>query len=136
MLYGKGVGIDSTSSLVLRDLVSLSDLIFNKKHREDYRLNWRKKPVLPMEEINSSYYVRLPCVDKPGVIGQMAGIFGKHGINIGSAHAEVEQELGPDLGFVHTFVDHAKEMNVMKALNQIQKLDIMRDKIKFFRIYS
>ncbi|MBN2426546.1 MAG: homoserine dehydrogenase [Calditrichaceae bacterium] len=136
MLYGKGVGIEATSSLVLRDIISLSNLIYNTKRRIDYSINSKNKPIMTMDDIKSSYYVRFTCEDKPGVIGQITSIFGDFNINISSAHAEIDEEFGPEnAGYVHIFIDHAREKDVMLALDKIQQLTIMQNKIKYFRIF-
>jgi homoserine dehydrogenase len=136
MLYGKGVGIEATSSLVLRDVVALSNLVYNFKRKSNYVLNWQNKPVLSMDEIVSSYYIRYSCVNKPGVFGQITRILGDNGINITSAHAEVDKDTAPDIGIVHIFVDEARELDLKNALEKIQKLEIIHSDSKFFRIFS
>ena len=89
---------------------------------------------MPIEDIRSSYYVRFPCHDKPGVIGSIATALGNYDINIGSAHAEVEKDSPAKTGFVHILIDDALEQDVLKAIDEISKLDLVRDEIKFFRI--
>jgi len=134
IIYGKGVGIEATSSLLIRDIVSVANLIYDAPRKDPYRLNWNDKPVMPMDEIISSYYIRLPCHDRPGVIGKITSVLGKFKINIGSAHAEIDMQSPMQMGFVHILVDHAKEKDVQKAMNEISNLDLMREKIKYYRI--
>jgi len=134
IIYGKGVGIEATSSLLIRDIVSVANLIYDAPRKDPYRLNWNDKPVMPMDEIISSYYIRFPCHDRPGVIGKITSVLGKFKINIGSAHAEIDMQSPMQMGFVHILVDHAKEKDVQKAMNEISNLDLMREKIKYYRI--
>ncbi|MGD9488370.1 MAG: homoserine dehydrogenase [Calditrichaceae bacterium] len=135
MIYGKGVGIESTSSLLLRDIVEIGTRLYHRPTKVNYQLSWNNKPVLPIKEIQTSYYLRFPCVDKPGVIGQIANILGQYSINIGSAHAEVDKKANNDsFGFVHIFVDNSKEKDIHEALDKIRELDIIKDRIKLFRI--
>lgn len=134
MLYGKGVGIEATSSVILRDIVEIANLVYHSPRKGTYRLDWNDKPVIPIDEIRSSYYVRFPCHDKPGVIGSIATILGSFDINIGSAHAEVDEDSPSKQGFVHILIDDAVERDVVYSITEISKLDLVRDEIKFFRI--
>ena len=131
MVYGRGVGIKPASSSILSNLIALGNLLrYASSKRVSYRLSWNKKPLLPMDEVESAYYLRFPCLDVPGVVGQITTILGKHKINIGSAHADVEEGIG----FVHILIDLARESSIRLALKEIEKLDVIRDKIKLIRI--
>lgn len=134
MIYGKGVGIEATSSLLLRDIVGMANLMFHSASKDRYRLDWNEKPIRPIEDIECSYYLRFPCIDKPGVIGKITSMLGEYNINIGSAHAEVDKTHASHLGFVHILVDQALERDIKDALNEIEKSDFIKDRIKFFRI--
>jgi homoserine dehydrogenase len=134
MLYGKGVGIESVGSLILRDIVAIASNIYHTPVKFDYTLARNKKPVMPIEDIQSSYYLRFPCLDKPGVIGKITSALGRYNINICSAHAESYKKPSAEMGHVHIFVDKAQEKNIYKAIDHISKLDIMLDKIKYYRI--
>ncbi|MHB2150475.1 homoserine dehydrogenase [Calditrichota bacterium LG25] len=135
MVYGKGVGLDATSSLILRDLLFLGNIIRSSPRRLDmYYLNWNDKPVAKIEDVESAYYIRFPCQDKPGVIGLIATILGKNKINIASAHAEVEKTYANSIGFVHILIDRAKEKQVLKSIRDVEALNITKGKVKLFRI--
>lgn len=134
IIHGKGVGIEASSSLIIRDIINLAKVILNGQHNDPYRLDWNEKSVKPMEEIISSYYIRFPCQDRPGVIGLIATVLGKHKINIGSAHAQVDYDSPSKMGFVHILIDHARENDITMALTEIAQLDIIRGRIKLYRI--
>jgi homoserine dehydrogenase len=87
-----------------------------------------------MEEVETSYYVRFPCVNRPGVIGEIARILGNFNINISSAHAEVDKAGSADFGYVHIFIEKAREKAILEATDTIKNLDIVQERIKFFRI--
>ena len=88
MVYGLGIGTNPTSSLIIRDLIELGNLIYSNSKRQSFHFNWNNKPVLDINEIRTSYYVRFPCIDRPVVMGEVTTIIGTHNINITSAHAE------------------------------------------------
>ena len=135
MMYGRGVGIEPASSLILRDLLLIGERIRQTASpKSSFRLGWNPKPIMPMDEIVSAYYLRFPCVDRPGVVGKITTVLGDNGINIGSAHAEVNKTHSEELGYVHILIDEAKEASINRALDQIRSLDIMLGPIKLYRI--
>ncbi len=135
MMYGRGVGIEPASSLILRDLILIGErLRQTSSPKASFRLGWNPKPVMPMDEILSAYYLRFPCVDKPGVVGKITTVLGENGINIASAHAEVNKEHTEELGYVHILIDEAKEASIKRALAMIEQLDLMLGPIKLYRI--
>ncbi len=135
LTYGRGLGVEPTSSLILRDLVLVGELIRKSAARKfSYRISWNEKPLMPMEEIISDYYIRFPCEDKPGVVGKITTIIGNQGINLSSAHAEVNKKKYPDIGFVHILIDQAREYQVMQSIHEIEELHLLRGPVKLLRI--
>ena len=78
LFYGRGAGKDATASAVLSDLADAAlDLKFGTKHRvPPFVPHERDGAVLPIDEVVSRYFVRLNVVDVPGVLAQIAAIFG------------------------------------------------------------
>jgi len=134
MVYGLGVGTKPTSSLIMRDLVEVGNRIFKSPRRDFFTFNWNSKPVVDIDDVVTSYYLRFPCVDKPGVMGKLTNIIGSHNINIVSAHAEVDKSNGNELGYVHIFVENAQEKEVRDALKEVDRERITRTGIKLLRI--
>lgn len=134
MVYGLGVGTEPTSSLILRDLVEIGNRIYNNPRRQRFNFNWNNKRILDINEIESSYYVRFPCVDKPGVMGEITTIIGEHRINISSAHAEIGRMDHKVVGYVHIFLEKTRESDLHSALEKIKALKLIQGKIRFYRI--
>jgi homoserine dehydrogenase len=69
------------------------------------------------EDWISRYFIRLQAVDRPGVLGQIAGILGKYNISIASMRQTAGSDRAPLL-----FVTHmARERDVRAALNEIDE---------------
>lgn len=134
MVYGLGVGTNPTSSLILRGLVELGNRIYNNPRRQRFQFNWNNKRVLDISEIKTQYYLRFPCVDRPGVMGEVTTTIGAHGINITSAHAETAKYKDQTVGYVHVFLGKTVESKIHAALDQIKSLQLVQGKIKLFRI--
>ncbi len=137
MFYGKGAGMMPTGSAVVSDLVSLArdmhrgarndlpPLGFYGRFPQDVRLR-------RMEELVVKYYMRFPVVDRPGVLSNISGILGEHGISIHSVIQKGRQKAGP----VHIIMltHEAKERDVRDALGVIDRLEVALDKSLFIRI--
>ena len=87
LYYGKGAGSEPTASAVIADLVDITrlhtadaaqrvpHLAFQPNALSDLR-------VLPMEEVVTSYYLRLRVADEAGVLAKVTGILAEAGISI------------------------------------------------------
>jgi homoserine dehydrogenase len=85
--YGQGAGGEPTASAVVADLVDLARVIdadsahrvpvlgFQPAHLSDL-------PVLPMDEVVTSYYLRLRVRDEAGVLAQLTAILAERNISI------------------------------------------------------
>ena len=137
MLYGRGAGMDPTASAVVGDIMEISRNILAGIGRRTAPLGYldervRDLPIKPIGEIVSKYYIRFSVVDKPGVIARIAGELGKNGISIESMiqTARSVQESVPIVIMTH----EAREMDVRKALAEIDSYDIVREKSNLIRI--
>lgn len=81
MFYGQGAGGAPTASAVLGDLVSAARNRVSGGHgpRET---TYAHLPVLDAGESATQYQMRLLVADVPGVLAQVAGTFGEHGVSI------------------------------------------------------
>src|SRR5439155_1425308 len=76
MLYGRGAGGRPTASAVLGDVI---DAAANRRRGTHAPLGALSKArIRPIDELSSEYYVALEVVDRPGVLAEVAGVFGKH----------------------------------------------------------
>jgi len=134
MLYGKGAGVYPAANMIIRDLVEVATSInTSSKYMYEFPL-WNEKPVLPMEELDSGYYLRFTCLDVPGVMGRIATILGEHSINLASAHASRRERRREPTAFVHMFIESACEKNIFTAISKIKKSKIIRGDITVIRI--
>lgn len=87
LYYGPGAGSEPTGSAAVADVIDMvralgSDpthqvppLAFQGNALEDI-------PVLGADDIETGFYCRITAEDKPGVMADIAGIFGKHNISL------------------------------------------------------
>lgn len=143
MLYGAGAGMMPTASAVLSDITDIarniiSSAINNRSYSTRVPIlgfqdsNIRQIPIMPVDEINTCYYIRLAAVDRPGVLSKITGILGNRNISIQSVHQKGRRHNGP-VSIV--MITHgAVEKDVQLALKEISNLDVIPDKPVVIRI--
>jgi homoserine dehydrogenase len=137
MLYGRGAGMNPTASAVVGDVMEISRNILAGIGGRTAPLGYledriRDLAIKPIGEIVSKFYIRFSVVDRPGVIARIAGELGKNNISIESMvqTARSEQESVPIVIMTH----EAREMDVRKALADIDSFDFVSEKSNLIRI--
>jgi homoserine dehydrogenase len=139
MFYGRGAGQNPTASAIVGDLIGLSRTMKAGAGRRISPLGFLDDkvliiPVKPMSEIVSKYMLRFSALDKPGVLGAIAGALGKHGISIESM-VQTSHEADDEAPVPIVIMTHeAREGSVQQALSEIDRLDIICRKTGFIRI--
>ncbi len=137
MLYGRGAGMMPTASAVISDVVDIARNLMAETTCRIPALSFQKnhiqnKKIMSMDEIVTHYYFRFAALDRPGVLSKISGVLGNHDISIQS----VQQKGRKTDGSVPVvMVSHlAKEVDVQKALAEINDLDVVSDRPALIRI--
>ncbi len=81
LFMGPGAGGGPTATAVLGDVIDAArDLLAGTRVAPRVKLG--EGAVVPFGEISSKWYIRLEVADAPGVLAQIAGAFGEHGVSI------------------------------------------------------
>ncbi|HKI51089.1 MAG TPA: homoserine dehydrogenase [Geothermobacteraceae bacterium] len=137
MLYGQGAGMDATASAVMGDVMSLARSINAGRLPRTPGLGHvdaaiKELPVKPMDEVVGQYYLRFTTTDRPGVLAKISGVLGRYDISIASM-VQPERHAAEAVPIV--FMTHeAVEMNVRKALEEIDQFDFIREKTHLIRV--
>lgn len=136
LYYGQGAGALPTASSVVADLVDVTRLqAADPEHRVPH-LAFQPEamadtPILPMSEVESSYYLRLRVHDQPGVLADLARILAEGGISIDSMFQEPHGEHDADI----IFLSHlAREGAVDKAIARVQSLSFVKSPVTRLRV--
>ena len=87
LYYGKGAGAEPTASAVIADLVDITRLhTADPDHRVPYLAfqpgAMQDTPILPIEAVVTSFYLRLQVADQAGVLARITGILAGLDISI------------------------------------------------------
>jgi homoserine dehydrogenase len=98
LYYGKGAGSEPTASAVVADLVDITRLhTADPNHRVPHLAfqpdELAPTPILPIEQVRTSFYLRLQVADQAGVLARITGILAEGGISI---DALLQRPTDPD----------------------------------------
>ncbi len=135
MFYGRGAGQLPTASAVWSDTVEIARRVANGIPAMDVDLpsvGRRPLPLRPMDDIRSTYYLRVMAMDRPGVLAQVAGILGKHDISLVSVlqKGRAQGEAVPVVMMTH----EARERDMRAALAAIDKLPVVASRTTMIRV--
>ncbi|ODV08594.1 MAG: homoserine dehydrogenase [Rubrivivax sp. SCN 70-15] len=87
LYYGKGAGAEPTASAVIADLVDITRLASaDPDHRVPHLAfqpgELQDTPILPIDEVVTSFYLRLQVADEKGVLARITGILADNDISI------------------------------------------------------
>ncbi|MFH1912585.1 MAG: ACT domain-containing protein, partial [Pseudomonadota bacterium] len=136
-LYGQGAGMMPTASAVVSDIVDIArdvlkgisgripPRVLHEEIIEDIRL-------LPFDQIRTNYYFRFSAVDRPGVLSRISGILGENNISIAAVIQKGRKQGGAVPVVMTTY--KARELDVRRAMEDIDRLDVVMGKTMLIRI--
>ncbi len=138
MYYGAGAGSEPTASAVVADLVDVARMLTaDPEHRvpnlafQPDRLS--DVPILPMGEVETSYYLRLRVADKTGVLADITRILADQGISI-EALVQKEPHAGEQHVDIIMLTHLTREKKIDTAIQRIEALPVMSGKITRIRM--
>ena len=137
MYYGQGAGARPTATAVVADLIAAArDRAVGRPARVP---PWgvaqgalRRLPIRPLDDLAGEYYLRFAAVDRPGVLGKVAGVLGRHDVSIASV-IQRERSAGTTVPLVMR-THRVGERNLRRALDGITRLDVVRGRPVSIRI--
>lgn len=125
MYYGAGAGSEPTASAVVADIVDVVRTLTADRDNRVPHLAFQPTelsdaPILPIEQTESAYYLRMNAQEKPGVLAKISSILGAQDINI---EAIIQKETTEDQVPVIILTQSVLEQKVNDAIAQIEALD-------------
>ncbi|MBX9811914.1 MAG: homoserine dehydrogenase [Burkholderiales bacterium] len=138
MYYGAGAGAEPTASAVIADLVDVARMLTaDPEHRVPHLAFQPDQlfdiPILPMGEVETSYYLRLRVYDKPGVLADITRVLADLGISI-DAMIQKEPHEGEDQAEIIMLTHLTVEKNVNTAIEKIEALPVVAGKMTRIRL--
>jgi len=138
LYYGKGAGAEPTASAVIADLVDVTRMAtadpLNRVPHLAFQPNaMADLKILPMDEVQTSYYLRLRVQDKPGVLADITRILADEQISI-DAVIQKEPEEGEEQTDLIMLTHLTREKRINAAIAKIEKLGVVAGKVTKLRM--
>lgn len=138
LFYGAGAGAEPTASSVVADIIDVVRTLTSDPENRVPHLAFQPEaisdiPILPIEDIETAYYLRLSAEDKPGVLADVTRILANHNISI---EAVIQKE--PPEGERHLPVimltQKVQERKLNDAVREIEALSAINGPVKRIRL--
>ncbi len=138
MYYGAGAGAEPTASAVVADLVDVTRMHTADPEQRVPHLAFQPDQlaatvILPMEEVVTSYYLRMRVLDRPGVLADITRILADGAISI-DAMVQKEPSEGEEQVDIIMLTHQAREKHVNAAIAAIEKLPVVTGKVTRIRL--
>lgn len=137
VLNGLGAGSKEAASGVISDLVEAARFISTNQEIGIFPLSIKKELLVkekiePFEDNSFKYYLRFMVDDKPGVLGELTTLLGKHKVSISSV---IQKESDNESSVPIVIITHlAKEKDLNSAITEISKSSFIKDETVKIRI--
>lgn len=132
MFSGRGAGSDPTASAVIGDLIDVGRSIA-KGAPGSVIVYGPAIAMEPIQNLRTSYYVRLVVDDRPKVLGAIANAFGDHEVGLSSMEMRVI-DAGNNLGEIAFMTHPCREDDFQQSLSDIQAKGIVRSVASWIRV--
>lgn len=139
MYYGPGAGSEATASAVIADIVDVARIAQSGEGAQSVpALGFAQQSlsnlcVMPIEQCESAFYLRLSADDHPGVLADVASILSAAGINIESVMQKESDREGDTIPLV-MLTHKVREQQVNEAIAKIEALDQVQGSVVSIRV--
>jgi homoserine dehydrogenase len=138
LYYGAGAGAQPTASAVVADVVDVVRALTTDPNNRVPHLAFQANAlsdtrVLPIEEVETAYYLRMQAQDRAGVLAEITRILGDLDISI-EAILQKEPEAGAATVPVIFLTQRVVEKNMNEAISRIQDLEYIDGDVTRIRV--
>ena len=138
LYYGAGAGAEPTASAVVADIVDVARVLTADPENRVPHLAFQPDalsdtPILPMEAIETAYYLRLCAQDKPGVLAEVTRLLAERDISI-EAILQKEPAEGATQVPVIILTHRVNEGAMNEAIAAIEALEHIEGSITRIRL--
>ena len=129
MFYGRGAGGEPTATAVVGDLVTVARNVLAGARGVGCTC-FLERTIRPMSEMEGQYYILLRVEDRPGVLAEIASVFGRNDVSIKSVWQE---GTGADAQLV--FITHrAREGSFQQAVTELRDIRAVEEVRSILRV--
>ena len=132
MFYGRGAGERPTASAVVGDVIDVArDLAYDCTGRISCTC-YRQIPVKDFGEIENKFFLRMQVKNRPGVLAQIAQVFGGHKVSIARV---VQKNVHLEKAELVIVTERVKERHMKDATEELKNMDSIYEISSVIREY-
>ena len=132
MFYGRGAGALPTGSAIVGDIIQAArNIVHNCKARWGCTC-YLNLPVLPIDEVESKYYVRICVYDTVGVLAALATALTENNISVDAVIQK--RKISDDKAEIVIITYKVRHADMMAALKAIGDLDCTYEVSDYIRV--
>lgn len=132
MFYGRGAGEMPTASAVVGDVI---DVARNLEYNCTGRISctcYRQIPVKDFGEVQNKFFLRMQVKNLPGVLAQIAQVFGGHKVSIARV---VQKNVHSDRAELVIVTEKVKERHMKDAIEELKQMESIYEISSVIREY-
>ena len=138
LYYGAGAGAEPTASAVVADIIDVTRVLTADPENRVPHLAFQPDalsdlPILPMEEVETAYYLRLCAQDRPGVLAEVTRILGDLSISIEAILQKEPESEGSQVPII-MLTHRVREGQMNEAIARIEALDAIEGSVTRIRL--
>jgi homoserine dehydrogenase len=135
LISGRGAGDMPTAVSVVADIVDVAkSQLAGAAGLSTRGISLEERPLVPLGEVETRYYLRFTGQDRPGVLSRIAGALGEHGVSI-EQMVQDGRSVAPSEPVPIVMITHrALESGVVAAIKTISAADYVTDRTRVLRI--
>lgn len=141
LYYGAGAGARATASSVVADIIDIARNGFNRNGDDNQAIpslafNELRSdlPILPIDEIETAYYLRISALDKVGVMAKISSLLQQFDINIEAVIQKEPESHSVESVPIVLLTDVVQEKKMKQAIAAIESLDEISGSIVRIRV--
>ncbi|SUA94777.1 Homoserine dehydrogenase [Oligella urethralis] len=136
LYYGPGAGSEPTASAVVADLVDVTRMHHTDPENRVPHLAFQadalaEYPILSIDEVETSYYLRLLVDDRAGVMAEITRVLAEDNISIDSM---VQEQVNDGKATIIFLTHKSREGDIDKAIGLIEQLPFVHSKVTRIRL--
>lgn len=138
LYYGAGAGALPTASAVVGDIVDVVRTLTSDPENRVPHLAFQPDaisdlPILEMEDVQTTFYLRLTAKDQAGVLAKLTSILGDRNISI-EAFIQKEPAKDSDEVTLIMLTQKVREGDMNQAISEIEALDVVSSSVSKIRM--
>jgi homoserine dehydrogenase len=135
LVYGKGAGALPTAVSVVSDILDVArSIVAGVAGLQTRGIRFEERPLLPLAEVETRYYIRFTVHDEPGVMAKLAGSLGGESVSIEQMVQDGRPSEPGGSATVVMMTHRAREGGVRRALDDLAKQSFMAQAPMLLRV--